>query len=306
MTLCKAPRHPLLENPLQFCSTTDCTHRLSLLYLSTLCSPQVTGCPQAPPNRPPGLSLVYATDPSLGVRPSYIFHQEAFPTPSICTQAFSNGLPRREPHVLTRPPPLARLPAGSLQSAPIHPPVLAVSQRSLGFHPRPGPSSLSTQVLGSARSEPSEQPLPAQRTGTRSPGPAPPYGPLRLPPASRPPYPVQQPLGSGRLRNGPGLLPWLQMAAGRWSQGVPQELAAPGKGREDQGKEKRVKGRAVGAGRLGLRETAPARNTGRDEGSQVLMVRFPSPNPAACFTPSAPIAPYANKSPKMECGMFIE
>lgn len=227
------------------------TVRTGSLYLSALCPPQVTGCPQAPPNRPPGLSLVHATDPSLGVSPSYIFHQEAFPTPSICTQAFSNGLSRWEPHVLTRPPPLARLPAGSLQSAPIHPPVLAVSQRSLGFHQRPGPSGLSTQVLGSAPSEPSEQPLPAQRTGTRSPGPAPPYGPLRLPPASRPPYPVQQPLGSGRLRNGPGLLPWLQMAAGRWPQGIPQELAAPGKGREDQGKEKRVQGRAVGAGAPG-------------------------------------------------------
>lgn len=66
--------------------------------------------------------------------------------------------------------------------------------------------------------------------------------------------------------------------------------------RRVRGEKTRVKRRGSrggrwGRGRLGHHETAPARNTGRDEGSQVLMVRFPSPNPAACFTPYAPTAP---------------
>ena len=117
------------------------------------------------------------------------------------------------------------------------------------------------------------------RSGARAPGPAPPHGPFQLPPASRPPYPVQQLLGSGWILTGSGLPAWVQTAAGRSARGVPRELAAPRRGGEDRGTEERVQGKAVGAGRPGNQETAPAGNARRDGGSHVLTVWLHHPRP---------------------------
>lgn len=56
-------------------------------------------------------------------------------------------------------------------------------------------------------------------------------------------------------------------------------------------------------GRLGFREIAPHRNTHCDEGSQVLIVRSLTPTPLPGPTHPRQLA---NKSPEVECGMFIE
>lgn len=53
---------------------------------------------------------------------------------------------------------------------------------------------------------------------------------------------MQQPLGSGRLRNGPRLPPWSQAVTGRALLGVPRELVEP------------VTGERAGAQRRGSRE----------------------------------------------------
>lgn len=92
------------------------------------------------------------------------------------------------------------------------------------------------RVVGRARWEPAGPPFPPGAQIPARPAPPPP----RPSPASRPPYPVQQPLGSGRLRKGPGLPPWWQAAAAtRGALEVPQELAAPVE-RVDRETEKRV------------------------------------------------------------------
>lgn len=88
---------------------------------------------------------------------------------------------------------------------------------------------------------------------------------------------------------------------GTGASGCPPGAGGTGNRRPDRGAEKRVQGRKVGAGRLGLRETDPARNTRREEGSQVL--RSWLPLPTALPTPQHT---HANQSPKVECGMFIE
>lgn len=204
------------------------------------------------------------------------------------------------PQALPCPQPPPRTPRGPsppgclrlLLSTPTRPPALPGSRRSPRGHPRR--LSLSLRLLaGAPRGAP---------VGPQVPAPAPPLSAARarLPPASRPPYPVQQPLGSGRLRNSPRLPPRLQVPTGRGRLGVPQELAAP-VGERGPGDREEGPGEGGGGGAPG-----PSGNGAGQK--QAPRRRFPGAYGPVSTPPALllPQAPHTNKSPKMECGMFIE
>lgn len=262
-----------------------------LALSSLLCPLQVTSCPSIPATRrgvskPPPIDLQVspwsrATDPRMGITASYLFHPDAFSSLSICAQAVSNGLSRWDPQPPLSTPPcpsLPRLPAGSLWSTLIHPPPSCVSVPALSRGPPAAPafqtpSKFSTAPLRSPENSP-PRPAHRYRLARPRPSPRPARGPSRLP------APVPGAADS-RVRATPERPRAPRVVAGdrgwrRALRGVSQQLAAPGKGREDRGTQKRVQGRGAGAGRLGLREPAPARNTGEDEGSEVSVVQLPS------------------------------
>lgn len=159
---------------------------------------------------------------------------------------------------------------------PPHPSCVSVPALSRGPPAAPAfqtPSKFSTAPLRSPENSP-PRPAHRYRLARPRPSPRPARGPSRLP------APVPGAADS-RVRATPERPRAPRVVAGdrgwrRALRGVSQQLAAPGKGREDRGTQKRVQGRGAGAGRLGLREPAPARNTGEDEGSEVSVVQLPS------------------------------
>lgn len=147
-----------------------------------------------------------------------------------------------------------------------HPPPLpAVCPRSAGLRPSPGPASPRAPprpALGAPRARPRPAPRPAPAPA-RLPAPVPGAAASRVRVAAdRPRAPCV-----GADGGGPG------------RSGRPPGAGGAGRGGEDRGTEERVQGRAVGAGRPGRRETAPAGNACRDGGSQVLTVWLHHPRP---------------------------
>lgn len=214
----------------------------------------------SPPIRSPGL-LVPPLPP-----PIPLGHATQEPACPPAHPPFSEVPPRGRPPRGHLPAPLGPLPPGS--PVPPNPP-------SPGAHPRPPPHA-PQRPLRRVRAEPPEQPPRPFARARRLPAPVPgaAASPVRA------------------VRNGPGLPRGGGTGGAGGAQRVPQGLATPLRGPRTGGQRRGSRG-GRGAGRWGPRESAPARNTRPQKGSQA---------PAA----RPPRAPDAKEDSTARCGMFIE